>query len=671
MSLSKYIFQLSILVIGVSNLAFAQIYSDLFLRESDLKSNTDGQLIIEQGKTARVYLQTNNQSAEDFRGWVTFRDIPTKTVLKKDLSIHVRSNSEDFLWTDITFVSPEEYQIEALITDVPWNDADFWAERATLKIVNDIDSDNDGLFNIEDPDDDNDGTPDTIDAFPLDPTESLDSDGDGQGNNADGDDDNDGLFDKEETEKLGTDPTKRDTDGDGVGDKEDDLPLDPTETTDTDSDGQGDNTDPDDDNDGLSDIDEASIGTDSLKADSDEDGTSDSLDSFPLDPTESVDTDNDGIGDNADTDDDNDGISDVDEISIGTNPNYKDTDGDGVEDSLDKFPFNAYESGDHDNDGLGNNVDKDDDNDGLYDEKEKDYGTDFLNPDTDGDGITDGDEVKLGLDPTSRDTDGDGVWDKQDALPLDPRDSTNFDGTGLGDNLDPDDDNDGVSDRDEKELGTNPKNADTDGDGLSDSAEIQIGTDPLAYDSDGDGLDDQFEHAIGSNPLIADSDEDGVNDRDEWMAKTFPINQPAFIVDEKGKRVTFVKDGQLQPEGLKVNREQMKITVEGSDQPQHTQTEWWFNGVKSAKGHYRLPFYKPFGRIHVVEKITKGPHLQTVKEYHLWMLSPWWFALSCLGIIWFMFLSPYGIAAHMPTKKKKTKKPIKKVAKRKTTRKKK
>ena len=36
-----------------------------------------------------------------------------------------------------------------------------------------------------DTDDDNDGTPDTEDAFPLDPDESVDTDGDGIGNNAD------------------------------------------------------------------------------------------------------------------------------------------------------------------------------------------------------------------------------------------------------------------------------------------------------------------------------------------------------------------------------------------------------------------------------------------------------------------------------------------------------
>ena len=44
-------------------------------------------------------------------------------------------------------------------------------------------------------DDDNDGTPDIIDAFPLNASESSDYDGDGIGDNRDMDDDNDGFLD--------------------------------------------------------------------------------------------------------------------------------------------------------------------------------------------------------------------------------------------------------------------------------------------------------------------------------------------------------------------------------------------------------------------------------------------------------------------------------------------
>ena len=40
----------------------------------------------------------------------------------------------------------------------------------------------------------------------------------------------------------------------------------------------------------------------------------DSLDAFPLDAAETIDTDSDGIGNNADPDDDNDGVEDVVDI---------------------------------------------------------------------------------------------------------------------------------------------------------------------------------------------------------------------------------------------------------------------------------------------------------------------------------------------------------------------
>ncbi len=60
--------------------------------------------------------------------------------------------------------------------------------------------------------------------------------------------------------------------------------------------------------------------TSSSDTDSDGDGVNDSVDAFPNNADESVDTDNDGIGNNADTDDDGDGLSDELELSIGFDP---------------------------------------------------------------------------------------------------------------------------------------------------------------------------------------------------------------------------------------------------------------------------------------------------------------------------------------------------------------
>ena len=197
------------------------------------------------------------------------------------------------------------------------------------------DHDGDGLIDLYDSDDDNDGYPDENDDFPFDPTEWRDTDGDGIGDNADDDDDNDGVPDDQDDFPLNPGEW-RDSDGDGIGDnadydddndgyldENDDFPYDPTEWRDTDGDGVGDNTDEDDDGDGIP----------------------DDEDEFPLNPGEWKDTDGDGIGDNVDDDDDNDGIPD----------------------GHDDFPYDAAEWRDTDGDGIGNNADDDDDGDGISD----------------------------------------------------------------------------------------------------------------------------------------------------------------------------------------------------------------------------------------------------------------------------------------------------------------
>lgn len=76
----------------------------------------------------------------------------------------------------------------------------------------------------------------------------------------------------------------------------------------------------DSDGDGLTDSVESALGTDPNNPDTDGDGTLDGADAFPLDGTEDTDTDGDGTGNNADLDDDNDGILDTEEIANGTNP---------------------------------------------------------------------------------------------------------------------------------------------------------------------------------------------------------------------------------------------------------------------------------------------------------------------------------------------------------------
>jgi outer membrane protein OmpA-like peptidoglycan-associated protein len=84
---------------------------------------------------------------------------------------------------------------------------------------------------------------------------------------------------------------------------------------------------------------------------------------------------------------------------------------------------------------------------------------------------------------------------------------------------DVDSDGDGLFDRDEGLLGTDPYNPDTDGDGISDGDEVfKYKTDPLNADSDFDGLSDGAEVLIhGTDPLNPDTDGGGVTDGHEVM----------------------------------------------------------------------------------------------------------------------------------------------------------
>jgi hypothetical protein len=105
---------------------------------------------------------------------------------------------------------------------------------------------------------------------------------------------------------------------------------------------------------------------------------------------------------------DNGGLQDVDycPISVTKEP-VADSDGDGVPDGEDAFPFDPDEWLDTDNDGIGNNADDDDDNDGMPDDWEIQYGLDPLQDDADedpdGDGVSNSDEYNAGTDPTRDD----------------------------------------------------------------------------------------------------------------------------------------------------------------------------------------------------------------------------------------------------------------------------
>ncbi|MCH9028514.1 MAG: OmpA family protein [Bacteroidetes bacterium] len=90
-----------------------------------------------------------------------------------------------------------------------------------------------------------------------------------------------------------------------------------------------------------------------------------------------------------------------------------------------------------------------------------------------------------------------------------------------------DKDMDGLTKREEIDLGTDPNNPDTDGDGLKDGEEVRTyKTDPLNADTDADQLQDGAEVIVHkTNPLNADSDNDLLQDGEEVLTyKTDPLD---------------------------------------------------------------------------------------------------------------------------------------------------
>ncbi len=81
-----------------------------------------------------------------------------------------------------------------------------------------------------------------------------------------------------------------------------------------------------------------------------------------------------------------------------------------------------------------------------------------------------------------------------------------------------DEDEDELTNAEERFYGTNPRLVDTDGDGYTDGEEVRAGYDPLSggkLDSDNDGFPDPDERQFGSDPFHPDTDGDGYSDGDE------------------------------------------------------------------------------------------------------------------------------------------------------------
>ena len=223
--------------------------------------------------------------------------------------------------------------------------------------------------------------------------------------------------------------------------------------------------------------------------------------SFGADIFTYCDTDEDGVPDHEDSDSDGDGDPDgtdtdrLDTCVFSENQDVSnaseawltgDCDGDGVANAIDQCA-NTPEGETADENGCSDSQ-KDTDEDGVNDAT--DNCVDTSNPDQ-----LDTDEDGLG-NVCDTDDDNDGTSDEEDDFPLDETEDTDTDDDGTGDNADTDDDNDGTSDEDDAFPLDETEDTDTDDDGTGDNADT---------DDDGDGFTDSEEETANTDPLDADS----------------------------------------------------------------------------------------------------------------------------------------------------------------------
>ena len=191
-----------------------------------------------------------------------------------------------------------------------------------------------------------------------------------------------------------------------------------------------------------------------------------------------------------------------------------------------------------------------------------------------------------------------------------------------------DSDNDGLSDAEEADIGTDPNNADTDGDGISDGDEvIHYGTDPLNQDSDGDGISDAAELAGNSDPLDASSTPGGLPPDPAAVAPALdstiatnlfdstaflysgpnPIQRGVAPETIEAKRVAVLRGAVVDRDGVAISG--VKISIK--DRPEYGETltrlDGKFDMAVNGGGYLTIDYVKD-GYLPVQRQLHPGWH---------------------------------------------------------------
>ena len=382
-----------------------------------------------------------------------------------------------------------------------------------------------------DNDADDDGVIDSADNCPNDANaDQLDTDTDGAGNACDSDDDGDGVSDAAEL-AAGSDPLNASSVPETCDGADNDLDGQVDEGfTNTDGDAQADCVDADDDNDGVSDVDEIAAGSDPLTPNS----RPEVCDGADNDGDSQVDegfpnNDGDPQADCVDADDDNDGVTDAAEITAGSDPmnaNSKPELCDGVDNDLNEGIDEGFTN--TDGDSQANCIDADDDNDGVSDAAEATAGSDPLN-------ATSTPEICDGGDNDLNEGTDEGF--------------TNTDGDSQADCVDPDDDNDGFTDVAELAAGSDPLNPNSRPevcDGIDNNGNGQV--DEESTDTDGDTRADCVDLDDDNDGLS-----DAVDDTDLVVSSHFTRGTTAGTLGTLPVGVTAYVDIGTAPNGVSIN----------------------------------------------------------------------------------------------------------------------